>query len=57
MLVWAKLNALPVTGMAHPQIRGEENGLQIWKVAANIQNKQSKVTSKWMGLQFGWLAG
>jgi hypothetical protein len=29
--------------MAHPQVADGGNGLQIWRVAANILNKQSKI--------------
>jgi hypothetical protein len=32
--------------MARPQIRGGEDGLQIWRVAANILNKQSRTAEK-----------
>jgi hypothetical protein len=28
-------------GMVHPQVAAAEDGLQIWRVAANILNKQA----------------
>jgi hypothetical protein len=33
-------------GMAHPQVAIKGDGLQIWKVAANILNKQSQTADK-----------
>jgi hypothetical protein len=33
-------------GMARSQVLGGGNGLQIWRVAANILNKQSRKTNK-----------
>jgi hypothetical protein len=33
-------------GMAHPQVADGGDGLQIWKVAANILNKQSWTADK-----------
>jgi hypothetical protein len=32
--------------MARPQVADEEEGLQIWRVAANILNKQSRIADK-----------
>jgi hypothetical protein len=32
--------------MAHPQVVDGEDGLQIWRVAANILNKQSRTANK-----------
>jgi hypothetical protein len=33
-------------GMAHPQVADRGDGLQIWRVAANILNKQSWTADK-----------
>jgi hypothetical protein len=33
-------------GMARPQVVDGEDGFQIWRVAANISNKQSRTTGK-----------
>jgi hypothetical protein len=33
-------------GMARPQVADGGNGLQIWRVAANILNKQSRTVDK-----------
>jgi hypothetical protein len=33
-------------GMARPQVADGEDGLQIWRVAANILNKQSRTADK-----------
>jgi hypothetical protein len=33
-------------GMARPQVEGSGDGLQIWRVAANILNKQSLIADK-----------
>jgi hypothetical protein len=33
-------------GMARPQVAEGEDGLQIWRVAANILNKQSRAADK-----------
>jgi hypothetical protein len=33
-------------GMARPQVADGGNGLQIWRVAANILNKQSRTAEK-----------
>jgi hypothetical protein len=33
-------------GMAHPQVADGGEGLQIWRVAANILNKQSQTADK-----------
>ena len=41
-------------GMARPQVADREDGLQIWGVAANILNKQSRTTSG-VVLQLGGL--
>jgi hypothetical protein len=32
--------------MARPQVADGEDGLQIWRVAANILNKQSRTADK-----------
>jgi hypothetical protein len=32
--------------MAYPQVADEGDGLQIWRVAANILNKQSRIVEK-----------
>jgi hypothetical protein len=32
--------------MARPQVVDGENGLQIWRVAANVLNKQSRIADK-----------
>jgi hypothetical protein len=35
-------------GMARPRVADREDGLQIWRVAANILNKQSQIAeSRW----------
>jgi hypothetical protein len=36
--------------MAHPQVADGEDGLQIWRVVANILNEQSRTADK------GWLS-
>jgi hypothetical protein len=33
-------------GMARPQVADGGDGLQLWRVAANILNKQSRITNK-----------
>jgi hypothetical protein len=33
-------------GMARPQVVDEGDGLQIWSIAANILNKQSRTADK-----------
>jgi hypothetical protein len=33
-------------GMARPQVADGGNGLQIWRVPANILNKQSRIADK-----------
>jgi hypothetical protein len=33
-------------GMVHPQVADGGDGLQIWKVAVNILNKQSRTADK-----------
>jgi hypothetical protein len=38
--------------MVRPQVVDEGNGLQIWRVAANIPNKQSQAADK--GWSSGW---
>jgi hypothetical protein len=32
--------------MPHPQIAGGGDGLQIWRVAANVLNKESQAANK-----------
>jgi hypothetical protein len=34
-------------GMARPQVADRKNGLQIWRLAANILNKQSRTADNW----------
>jgi hypothetical protein len=43
-------------GMACPQVADGGNGLQIWRVAANILNKRLRTSDKgrFCGLRFGW---
>jgi hypothetical protein len=38
-------------GMARPQVADGGDGLQVWRVAANILNKQSRTVDK------GWSSG
>jgi len=38
-------------GMAHPQVAGGGDGLQIWRVAVNTLNKQSQTGNR------GWAFG
>jgi hypothetical protein len=33
-------------GMVHPQVADRGDGLQIWRVAANILNKQSQIANR-----------
>jgi hypothetical protein len=42
--------------MAHPQVADGGDGLQIWRVAANIMNKKSRKADKgWSStLEVGW---
>jgi hypothetical protein len=41
-------------GMAHPQVADGGEGLQIWRVAANVLNKQSRTADKgWSSLGVG----
>jgi hypothetical protein len=40
-------------GMARPQVVGGGDGLQIWRVAANILNKQSQTANKWWSSSLG----
>jgi hypothetical protein len=40
-------------GMARPQVADGRNGLQIWRVAANILNKQSLTANKGWSSSFG----
>jgi len=39
--------------MARPQVADAGDGLQIWRVAANIQNKQSRTADKWWSSSLG----
>jgi hypothetical protein len=34
-------------GMDHPQVTGRGEGLQKWREAANILNKQSQTADRW----------
>jgi hypothetical protein len=34
-------------GMARPTVAGGGYGLQIWRIAANVLNKQSRTADKW----------
>jgi hypothetical protein len=40
-------------GMARPQVADTEDGLQIWRVAENILNKQSRAADKGWCSSFG----
>jgi hypothetical protein len=40
-------------GMARPQVPNGGDGLQIWKVAANILNKQSRTADKGWSSRLG----
>jgi hypothetical protein len=40
-------------GMARPQVADGRNGLQIWRVAANILNKQSRTADEGRSSSFG----
>jgi hypothetical protein len=44
-------------GMARPQVADGGDGLQIWRVAANILNKQSRTADKWWSLAWGLSVG
>jgi hypothetical protein len=45
------LSGSTVTGMARPLVADRGDGLQIWMVAANILNKQSRTTdSGWSSI-------
>jgi hypothetical protein len=44
-------------GMARPQVADGVDGLQIWRVAANILNKKSRTADRGVVLQFGGWAG
>jgi hypothetical protein len=33
-------------GLARPQVADGENGLQIWRIASNISNKQSRTADR-----------
>jgi hypothetical protein len=39
--------------MARPQVAVGRDGLQIWRVAANILNKQSRTADRWRSYSFG----
>jgi hypothetical protein len=42
-------------GMARPRVADRGDGLQIWKVAANMLNKQSRTAdSGWSSVGVGW---
>jgi hypothetical protein len=47
--------------MAHPQVAGGRDGLQIRRVAANILNKKSRTADRGVVLQLGggggWAGG
>jgi hypothetical protein len=40
-------------GMAPPRIANGEDGLQIWRIAANIANKSSWIAEKWWFSSWG----
>jgi hypothetical protein len=45
-------------GMARPRVTDRGDGLQIWRVAANILNKQSRTAdSGWYSSLRGWAGG
>jgi hypothetical protein len=44
-------------GMARPQVANGGDGLQIWRVAANILSKQSRTADRKVGFQLGSWAG
>jgi hypothetical protein len=44
-------------GMARPQVVDEGGGLQIWRVAANIVNKQLQTADKGLSSSLGWAWG
>jgi hypothetical protein len=39
-------------GIVHPRVADGGNGLQIWRVAANILNKQSRTADRGWSLSF-----
>jgi hypothetical protein len=43
--------------MARPQVADGGNGLQIWRVAANILNKQSRTADKEWSSSLGFRRG
>jgi hypothetical protein len=44
--------------MARPLVADRGDGLQIWRIAANILNKQSRTADGRVGLQLGgWVGG
>jgi hypothetical protein len=44
--------------MERPQVAGGGDGLQVWRVAANILNKQSWTADKqWSSNWVGWVRG
>jgi hypothetical protein len=44
--------------MARPRVADRGDGLQIWRVAANILNKQSRTAdSGWSSSLGGWAVG
>jgi hypothetical protein len=44
-------------GMARPQVADEGDGLQIWRVAANIFNQQSRTSDRGSFHLGGWAWG
>jgi len=40
-------------GMVRPQVADGGDGLQIWKVAVNTFNKQSRTAAKWWSSRLG----
>jgi hypothetical protein len=44
-------------GMARPQVADGGDGLQIWRVAANILNKQARTAEKWWSSRLGVRSG
>ena len=44
-------------GTARPQVAGGGNGLQTWRAAADILNKQSRTADKWCFSSLGFGLG
>jgi hypothetical protein len=43
--------------MARPQVADEGNALEVWRVAANILNKQSQIADKGQSFSLGFGCG